>query len=77
MQWEVDALDGVTLIVCGRRMKKMACEDCGKPASIQCDYPVRREGKLVSCDRWQCPECAKKMAPNVHYCKGCQVKESL
>lgn len=58
------------MIVCGlRSFRKVACESCGKTASIQCDYPVKRKGKNATCDRWQCEGCATQVGENLHYCK--------
>jgi hypothetical protein len=45
------------------------CESCGRPATIQCDYPVTRDGKMGTCDRWQCRDCAIPVGPNLDYCK--------
>jgi hypothetical protein len=66
--------DGNAVIVCGRRgiqSHPQTCETkaCGGKATIQCDYPVRRAGKVTTCDRWQCKDCAKEVGPNVHLCK--------
>ena len=60
-------------IVCGSRKPKTYapnCEVCGtlKP-TIQCDYPVERQGKLTTCNRWCCTNCAVEKGPNVHWCQ--------
>lgn len=62
-------LGGTTMFVCGgSRRKNHNCDSCGRPgARIQCDYPVRRNGKMGTCDRWQCGQCATQVGPDVHY----------
>jgi hypothetical protein len=75
----------VTAVVCRSGQQRKVCESCGKPATIQCDYPVKRRASNVpiryegnkpvykmvtaTCDRYQCENCATEVAPNVHYCK--------
>ena len=57
------------MIICtrgGQRAK--ACETCGHPASIQCDWPVRRNGHIETCDRWCCRQHARNVSLNVDYC---------
>jgi hypothetical protein len=71
----IDFGNGVTGFVCGRSRRRKSCASCGRPGTIQCDYPVRRliglhlTEKLQTCDRWQCDGCATQISPNMHYCK--------
>lgn len=67
---KVELPGGGFAIVCSRGQRKAKpCESCGRPGTIQCDYPVTRNGKTATCDRWQCRQCATSVGPNVDYCK--------
>lgn len=58
------------MIICSRGPSRAKpCESCGKPGTIQCDYPVRRNGRMQTCDRWQCRDCATRVGDNLDYCK--------
>jgi hypothetical protein len=74
MSCTVVKVGGTTAIVCTRGERRQPCASCGRDASIQCDYPVRRKQpngtfKNGTCDRHQCEKCATEIAPNVHHCK--------
>lgn len=58
----------VTAILCGRGQRRPKCEDCGHPASILCDYPVKRNGRPGSCDRKCCAPHSVPVGDELDYC---------
>ena len=59
----VDLGNGQLAMVCGGRGRRHNCEFCSRYATKQCDFPVLRKGKMVTCDAWMCDRCAVKQEP--------------
>jgi hypothetical protein len=57
-----------TAIICTRGQRRHNCEFCSRYATKQCDFPVIRNGKETTCDRWMCDGCATVQGPNLDYC---------
>ena len=60
---------GLAIRCRGRSTERHYCGSCHKPASLQCDYPVKRAHGSQTCDRWTCPACATRVGPDCDYCK--------
>lgn len=60
---------GVTALVCtrGRRGPAPLCKDCGRPASVFCDFPSTIKPG-TTCDRPLCGSCSKSVGSNKDYC---------
>ena len=55
----------LTIIMCGRgRATGKRCQYCGAADSRLCDYPVRRNGNLTTCDVPMCGQCTFKPEPD-------------
>jgi hypothetical protein len=59
----VDLGNGQFAMVCGRGGRRHNCQFCSRYATKQCDFPVLRKGKMVTCDAWMCDRCAVKQEP--------------
>lgn len=60
----------VTGFACGRFRKPKPCFYCGKNSAFLCDYPVKKSGKLKTCDVPLCADCTQKgVSPGVDFCK--------
>jgi hypothetical protein len=57
---------GVALVRIGGKRPSCACSRCGRPATIQCDYPT---GPGKTCDAWLCRTCAIPVGPDRDYCR--------
>ncbi len=44
------------------------CVTCGRTADRLCDWPVRRDGKMTTCDRASCRQHSTNVSPKVDYC---------
>jgi hypothetical protein len=55
-------------IVCNRERRTCATPGCSKQTRKQCDFPVTRNGKAGTCDRYLCSGCAVSVGPNVDHC---------
>lgn len=55
-------------VICtrGSAPKRKSCKYCGKPATLECDYPLGN-GKI--CYAPVCPSCSVHVAPDTDYCK--------
>lgn len=60
---------GGVAIVCGPRPRRHACADCGKPASLQCDYPLRGTKAGKTCSRHVCSTCAVHVGDETDFCQ--------
>ena len=58
----------MAMIICSRGGRRHSCETCGRPATVLCDYPVIRNGKAATCDRWCCRPHAFTVGENLDYC---------
>lgn len=58
---------GVVLFACSRGRSRHRCS-CGADATKQCDYPVVRNGVVVTCDAHVCAKCATNVAPEKDLC---------
>lgn len=56
--------DGGLAIVCTRGKRPARKCACGRPATLQCDYPVEHG----TCDEWLCKSCAVHVGHNRDYC---------
>lgn len=62
--WSDD--DGMHGWMCGEMFADTGtCADCHEVADFLCDYPV---GDGKTCDRKMCPDHAKTIGINMHYC---------
>lgn len=61
--------DGGVGIICTPRVRVRWCADCGKPASKQCDFPLRGSKAGKTCDRHICERCAVDVGTNLDYCQ--------
>lgn len=59
--------NGSFAIVCGGRHRHHRCRLCGRPATLQCDYPSGPGRR--TCDAHLCRICAIPQADNVDWCK--------
>ncbi len=59
----IDMGGGVTGFVCSRGKRKQSCSvpGCGNRMARECDYPIQRPGRTVTCDRALCVSCATKI----------------
>lgn len=63
--------DGSNIFMCGEGLRQkdlVLCSQPGHPpryADFLCDYPV---GEGRTCDLPLCPECAKRVGPDRHFC---------
>lgn len=58
--------DGTVATVCfGHRRRQQKCA-CGRPSTLQCDYPTEA-GR--TCDKYLCRGCAVPVGRNRDYCK--------
>lgn len=66
----VDLGGGAAAIVCtrGQRRRSCATPGCGNRADKQCDFPVTRNGKPATCDRYVCSSCAVSKGRDLDYC---------
>lgn len=49
--------------------RRRRCMNCmNRWASLECDFPVTRNGKPATCDRPLCRICAVAIAPEVDHC---------
>ncbi len=53
--------------LCTRRRSSPPC-GCGKTSTKLCDYPVTRFGRLTTCDKPLCDDCAFPMDSKRDYC---------
>jgi pyruvate-formate lyase-activating enzyme len=53
----------IRAIICTRG-RRHNCQFCSRWATKQCDFPVVRKGKDVTCDAWMCDRCATKQSPS-------------
>lgn len=59
--------NGGVAIVCGSgKRPRNRCTDCGKPATLQCDFPLMTAG---TCDRYLCSGCATSIGDKKDYCR--------
>lgn len=54
-------------MVCGGRHKRRPCAICGRPSTLQCDYPA---GAGRTCDAYLCRLCAVPQGNDVDWCKS-------
>jgi hypothetical protein len=66
----VIAGDGVTAIAYtrGERRRNCATPGCRNHADKQCDFPVTRNGKSATCDRYICSPCAISKGRDLDFC---------
>jgi hypothetical protein len=61
--------NGDYAIVCTRdRLKVEKCVTCNRPATLLCDYQVKRNGRAGTCDRHICARCSESQGPEKDYC---------
>lgn len=65
--------NGTSAIVCGGRHRRHRCSGCGRPATLQCDFPT---SKGRTCDKHLCRLCAVPKGDNVDWCKAHQAEET-
>lgn len=65
-QW-IRMPDGTTAIVCSRPPRRRPCAGCGRPSTLQCDYPTGSRGK--TCDAYLCRRCADPQGGDRDYCR--------
>ena len=54
----------------GRREPARCIQNCGRVATLLCDYPIQNEpGVYKTCDRPLCASCAYEVGPDRHYCR--------
>ncbi|OHD24494.1 MAG: hypothetical protein A2Y38_07665 [Spirochaetes bacterium GWB1_59_5] len=62
--------DGAGGFMCGRREAARCIQNCGRAATLLCDFPIQNEpGVYKTCDRPLCASCAHEMGPDRHYCR--------
>lgn len=59
---------GGTAIVCGPRQRTRKCRECGRPATLLCDWKVPRK-KSGTCDKSICSRCTTSPAPDKDLCR--------
>jgi len=61
---------GASAIICtrGERRRSCATPGCANRADKQCDFPVTRNGKVGTCDRFVCSRCAVSKGHDLDFC---------
>lgn len=59
--------NGAIAIVCNRGERRPYC-GCGKPATRQCDYPLRGRKAGQTCSAHLCDSCAVPSGKDLDYC---------
>lgn len=77
-----DAKGNPMLFMCSRGKRHKKCADCGRPATLLCDYKLRGKKEGKTCDRPLCRACAvnagripeitggMRSSDTVDYCKA-------
>jgi hypothetical protein len=56
-------------IACSRGERhRCSTPGCQNDGTKQCDFPVKRNGKPGTCDRYICQKCAMRVGPDLDYC---------
>lgn len=64
-----DSSGRVMAIACSRGQRRScSTPGCGRDGTQQCDFPVKRNGRTGTCDRYICPKCATRVGPDRDYC---------
>lgn len=60
---------GVLIAACTRgRPAAGRCKWCSRPLAKLCDYPVKRNGVMGTCDAPMCERCATAVDADTDYC---------
>jgi hypothetical protein len=65
----LDAAGRPVAIACSREPhRRCSVPGCSNHADKQCDFPVKRDGRAATCDRYICGRCAVSVGKNLDNC---------